>query len=128
MKASIFLTALLCLISIIGTVSAVQWKVEYTGDKLPDKDGWTIDTNWEGEANTEIQNGSLLLDTKKEKGYFRYIQEWDMKPDEGVVVEARLKVIEVGVDRISGVSVYVGLGVNAELVNFYVDGVGFGNC
>ncbi len=128
MKTFIFLSFLLSFISILGTVSAVQWKLEYTSDKLPDKDGWTIDTNWKGKPKTEIQNGSLLLDTKQEKGYFRYIHELDSKPDEGIVVEARLKVIEVSVDRISGVSIYVGLGVNAELVNFYVDSVGFGNC
>ena len=87
MRTAILSVILLLTLSPMAVLA--DWDVTYDGDKLPDECGWTKS----GDGNIEVQNGVLYLDTLPDQGA-NFSQEWNVTSEDGVVVAARLKVVD----------------------------------
>ncbi len=77
--AAVLLTTLLTLLGAAPSLLAgtPTWDVYYTGDSLPDSDGWTLNNSGGCTGVASVSGGKLTLDTQSCTFPYQYSMAWD---------------------------------------------------
>lgn len=114
----ILLSAWMAALAANALAADEPWRLFYDGGfKAPGVKGWSSATLTKSELTPD---GLRVLDPSTEKGSGRFYQlDWHVKPDQGAMVEARLRAISCSSPW--GVALLVADGVHEEGVTFFPD-------